>query len=131
MKERKGQGVEGFQPHAGPVRHESHHQIKLLIISFSAYLFGELIDRPKKNKKKKPFMYSLGGLQTHRPKSFFFLFWRPQASGTFLSFFQEKFFFSENLTLLCTPHKPVSLSLYTVLLFPRPFWKLVRTQEKA
>lgn len=101
--EPKRQGVEGFQSQAGPVRRESHHQTKLLIFSFSAYLFGELFDR-----QKKPFTYSSEKACRRAGQFYFILFYffgGLKPGNTFFSFFE---FFEIYLTSARPPFSQAS-----------------------
>ena len=82
----------------GPSNTKSHHQIKLLVFSFSTYLFGELIDR----QQNVVHVYFGGGLQTRRP-TFSFLFGGLRPREHFFPFFQIFLIPSEICSLLCTP----------------------------
>lgn len=112
--------MKASNPKLGLSDQKSHpHLVKLFIFSFSAYLFGELIDR---QKKKKTFMYSSGGgaLQTRAGQkkiSFFFGDLRPREHF----FLFTKIFSVRSVSFLYAPHthKPVSLSLSIVFAFFR------------
>ena len=109
-RERKGQGVEGFQSQAGVCQTRKSSSDQTSHIFFFCVSVRRIIWSPKKKRS----CIVRGGLQTRRP-NLFFLFWKPQGPGTFLSFFNGKiyFFFQWDLSLVYAPPWPQASKLVT------------------